>query len=291
MLSTKSQYRHMAANQHSSCMCIFTRVCQIEFSMSEQADIVKDFLGSSQVTSLDYIRKIVLRHQHSHLTLKNWEGNIFRVGTLKDTLYKDELDILEEWEQYYLPEHTSMQVIGVLGRFSYKSLNGELVLMVCEDGKVLKELFESGPQYPGIIQYYHGQCFEDMTDADLNNVKQSPKMIAQKKKNQDILESMENCYLRNLSIIMEKCQVEVLHSILFLGHIHVTCYSPENIFAKEEILRQTMEDFPGPFERYKNPCSSTDTFLLRPGTDHNMLRLDRCSCRDAEADFRFIKTL
>ncbi|KAI5608691.1 hypothetical protein C0J50_6585, partial [Silurus asotus] len=171
---------------------------------------------------LDYIRKMVLRHQHSHLPLKNWEGNIFRVGTLKDTLYKDELDILEEWEQYYLPEHTSMQVIGVLERFSYKSLNGELVLMVCEDGKVfayldeemhlvaksLKELFESGLQYPGIIQYYRGQSFEDMTDADWNNVKQSPKMIAQKKKNQDILESMENCYLKNLSIIMEKCHVE-----------------------------------------------------------------------------------
>lgn len=93
----------------------------------------------------------------------------FKVGSLSDTCYKDKPDILEKWEQYYLPDHMLMEVIGVIE-------SNELVLMVCEDAKVyayddeylhlvaqnLKELLYCGVQYPGIKQYYYGQAFEDM---------------------------------------------------------------------------------------------------------------------------------
>ncbi|KAF7689999.1 hypothetical protein HF521_011803 [Silurus meridionalis] len=69
---------------------------------------------------------------------------------------------------------------------------------------------------------------------------------------------------------------EILHSILFLGHIYPELYKPEKIFEDGEILRSTMEAFPGPFK-----CSSQNTFLLLPGTDHNIVRLNRCSCSGA----------
>ncbi|KAF7688173.1 hypothetical protein HF521_014179 [Silurus meridionalis] len=70
--------------------------------------------------------------------------------------------------------------------------------------------------------------------------------------------------------------LKILHSILFLGQIHPELYEPEKIFEDSEILKSTMEAFPGPFK-----CSSQNTFLLLPGTDHNIVRLNRCSCSGA----------
>lgn len=100
----------------------------------------------------------------------------FKVGSLAETSYKKEPEMLEEWEQFYLPDHMYMEVIGVLEKFSCNSPNDELVLMVCEDGKVfayegnrlhlisnnLKDLFERGLQFPAIKEYYRAQSFEDM---------------------------------------------------------------------------------------------------------------------------------
>lgn len=70
--------------------------------------------------------------------------------------------MLGEWEKFYLPDHMYMEVFGVLEDFPCNSPDGELVLMVCEDGKVfayevntlhliadnLKELFTSGLKFP-----------------------------------------------------------------------------------------------------------------------------------------------
>ena len=69
-----------------------------------------------------------------------------------------------------------MEVIGVLEECPCNADSAELVLMVCEDGKVfayederlhlvasdLKELFECGVQFPGAKYFYRGQSFEDM---------------------------------------------------------------------------------------------------------------------------------
>lgn len=77
-----------------------------------------------------------------------------------------------------------MEVIGVLEEFPCDSLNAELVLMVCENGKVfayedehmhlvaksLKELFDHGLQFPGIKRYYRGQAFEHMVSRMLSYI-------------------------------------------------------------------------------------------------------------------------
>ncbi|MCJ8750265.1 hypothetical protein PDJAM_G00260550 [Pangasius djambal] len=196
--------------------------------MSNHNEIVRDFLQpdlQKGITPWDYlskIREVVLNHRQSQIAIKNLEKCNFRVGTLDDTSYKDEPDILEEWEQYYLRENMKMEVIGVFEEFPCNSLYAELVLMVCEDGKVfayedeqmhlvaksLKKLFDYGLQFPGIEQYYRGQSFEDMTDAEWDRVKKSTKEVAVKKQHQDMLELMEESYLRDLAIIKQRLQTE-----------------------------------------------------------------------------------
>ncbi|XP_017336924.1 uncharacterized protein LOC108272746 isoform X1 [Ictalurus punctatus] len=192
--------------------------------MSKQAKIVKDFL-QPDLNKGNYvlkIRDVVSIHRQSQIALKKMDGYSFRVGTLEDTLYKDKPDMLEEWEQFYLKEEMKMEVIGVLEEFPCDSLNAELVLMVCENGKVfayedehmhlvaksLKELFDHGLQFPGIKRYYRGQAFEHMRDAQWDRVKKSAKMVAPKKQDQDLVDRMEESFLINLDIIVERLQSE-----------------------------------------------------------------------------------
>ncbi|XP_053493460.1 uncharacterized protein LOC128615418 isoform X3 [Ictalurus furcatus] len=195
--------------------------------MSKQAKIVKDFLQPdlNKVTPGDYvlkIRDVVSIHRQSQIALKKMDGYSFREGTLEDTLYKDKPDMLEEWEQFYLKEEMKMEVIGVLEEFPCDSLNAELVLMVCEDGKVfayedehmhlvaksLKVLFDHGLQFPGIKRYYCCQAFEHMIDAQWDRVKKSAKMVAPKKQDQDLVDRMEESFLMNLDIIVQRLQAE-----------------------------------------------------------------------------------
>ncbi|KAL7826766.1 hypothetical protein AOLI_G00319750 [Acnodon oligacanthus] len=53
---------------------------------------------------------------------------------------------------------------------------------------------------------------------------------------------------------------QMLHSILFLGNINATPYSPDDIFAEKEIYLKTMTDFPQPFERYREDVALRTSF-------------------------------
>lgn len=130
-------------------------------------------------TYLQKIRNVALKHSQSKIQLKKYS---VKVGTLAVTAYKDEPEMKEEWEEFYLPDHMYMEVIGVVEKFSGDLPCDGLVLMVCEDGKVfayndntlyhinnnLKELFEHGFELPGMNSYHHGQSFEDMVSLCLS---------------------------------------------------------------------------------------------------------------------------
>ncbi|KAB5517590.1 hypothetical protein PHYPO_G00168880 [Pangasianodon hypophthalmus] len=189
--------------------------------MSKQDEILKDFLlpdlkKDGAKTYLQKIRSVALKHRQSQIKLKKVEKYSFKVGSLAETSYKDEPEMLEEWEQFYLPDHMFMEVIGVLEKFPCNSPNDELVLMVYEDGNVyayegnrlhlasnsLKELFERGLQFPGTKQYYRGQSFEDMKEEEWNKVKESEEVKEMMKEHQQTLECMKGSYLANLDVIM-----------------------------------------------------------------------------------------
>ncbi|KAL7883144.1 hypothetical protein SRHO_G00008020 [Serrasalmus rhombeus] len=196
--------------------------------MSLQDQIRKDFLLSDPkkdgaVKYLEKIVKVVTKHNQKRIALKKVEKYKFRIGSFKDTSYRKEPDLLEEWEQFYLPDHMKMEVIGFLEKFPCNADSAELVLMVCEDGKVfayederlhlvandLKELFEHGVQFPGAKYYYRGQSFEDMTDDDWDKVKESEAVIASTKEHQDMVQRMKTSYLQNLEIIKQRQQGEL----------------------------------------------------------------------------------
>lgn len=102
-------------------------------------------------------------------------GATWSVGDLNDTIYKDDDEMMYEWENFYLKEEVSMQVLGVV---QGTSLPGEqLVLMTCcEDRKIyiygdrelflvapsLQHLCEKGINNPPSVTYYHGDAFKDM---------------------------------------------------------------------------------------------------------------------------------
>ncbi|KAI9522058.1 hypothetical protein NQZ68_040174 [Dissostichus eleginoides] len=110
----------------------------------------------------------------------------FTIGTLEDTIYSGEPDVVNEWGDLYLPEIVRMKVLGVVERISDSW--DQLVLMTCEDGKLyayegeelhlvassLKQLREEGISYPGFKTYYEGQAFKDMTEEDWAKFWQSP---------------------------------------------------------------------------------------------------------------------
>ncbi|KAG7326049.1 hypothetical protein KOW79_010974 [Hemibagrus wyckioides] len=193
--------------------------------MSQQEQILKDFLipdlsKDKPEVYLRKIRDVASKHRQSKIKLKKMGKYSFKVGSLAETSYKNEPEMLEEWEQFYLPDHMYMEVIGVLEKFSCNSPNDELVLMVCEDGKVfayegnrlhlisdsLKDLFEHGLQFPGIKEYYRGQSFEDMTDKEWDKVKKSKEAMKMMKDHQEMLECAKDSYLTNLDIIMGRAQ-------------------------------------------------------------------------------------
>ncbi|KAL6461061.1 hypothetical protein MHYP_G00310270 [Metynnis hypsauchen] len=205
------------------------RFCGAElFAVSLQDQIRKEFLlpdlrKDGAVKYLEKIVKVVTERNHKQIKLKKAEKYKFRIGSFKDTSYRDEPDLLEEWDQFYLPDHMKMEVIGFLEEFPCNAASAELVLIVCEDGKVfayederlhlvandLKELFECGVQFPGTKYYYRGQSFEDMTDGDWDKVKQSKAVRASTKEHQDMLQHMKISYLRNLEIIKPMQQGEL----------------------------------------------------------------------------------
>uniref|UniRef100_A0A3B1ICG9 Uncharacterized LOC111197155 n=1 Tax=Astyanax mexicanus TaxID=7994 RepID=A0A3B1ICG9_ASTMX len=206
------------------------RLCGTGFIMSQQKQITEDFL-SPQLTKygaqyLEKIGSVVSRHSGAKVDIaqtemKKVEYYKFRVGSY--TSYRKKTHLLQEWEQFYLPDEIKMAVIGVLEDFPCGEDSAELVLMVCEDGNVfayederlhlvaknMKKMFESGVQFPSSVYFYCGQSFEDMTKDDWNEVKQSKEAMEKHKKHQDMLESIKPTLLKNLEIIKERQQGEV----------------------------------------------------------------------------------
>ncbi|KAG9262093.1 hypothetical protein AMEX_G23805, partial [Astyanax mexicanus] len=163
--------------------------------------------NSSVQSYLTKLESVVSKHSGEKIHLKKYK---FRVGSLEDTSYKNNTDILQEWEQFYLEQQKKMAVIGVLENFPCGEDSAELVLMVCEDKRVfayedehlhlvassLKELFESGVQFLSSEYYYRGQSFEKM-------VKQSKKVTAKFNEHREMLESLKPTLLKHLGVLKQ----------------------------------------------------------------------------------------
>ncbi|XP_033980955.1 uncharacterized protein LOC117478147 [Trematomus bernacchii] len=128
----------------------------------------------------------VSKERHEIFELKKPAGAKLKIGPLEDTIYRGKPDVVDEWGEFYLPEIVSMQVVGVVEGTSCPW--DQLVLMICEDGKLfaydgeelhlvasnMKQVDEKGIRYPGSKRYYKGQAFKDKTEEDWEEVWKSP---------------------------------------------------------------------------------------------------------------------
>ncbi|XP_026998321.2 uncharacterized protein LOC113640148 isoform X2 [Tachysurus fulvidraco] len=72
----------------------------------------------------------------------------------------------------------------------------------------------------------------------------------------DIVSAQEQGDLQSAKQILE----QMLHSILFLGHIHAAVYRPEWIFSDVEMLQKTIKDFPKPFDLFQTHVAQRTPF-------------------------------
>ncbi|TKS88912.1 hypothetical protein D9C73_022657 [Collichthys lucidus] len=155
-----------------------------------------------------------------------------------------------------------MQVIGVVEGTSCPC--DQLVLMTCEDTKVygydgeelhvvaasLQDLVHEGIEYPASKSYYNGEAFKNMKDKDWDKVRKGAVGRRLDEEHRKLVTTGKS-NLKNFKLTYGSgCSgdSEVLHSILFLGHINEPRFTPEDILCTK--LNEYKGRYPRPFQCY-----------------------------------------
>ncbi|XP_013998037.1 uncharacterized protein [Salmo salar] len=181
-------------------------------------DIKNNFIECGETRDAKKYRKsvsdTVCKHRHASITLKKPEKSEWKIGGLDDTCYKGEEEV-KEWGNFYLPDSVTMEVLGAVENLPYPTESGQLVIMLCEDRQVyaydgeemhlvalsLKEVFDSGLQYPGFKSFYRGECFKDMTKEDWDMVRQGSVGRILENEHQKLLRQAKPSFLSCLNSI------------------------------------------------------------------------------------------
>ncbi|XP_062866699.1 uncharacterized protein LOC134329379 [Trichomycterus rosablanca] len=176
--------------------------------------VTTEFLGAYKegCVNLTEIASVVKRHSGTAVPLVKPKSYSLRVCGQDGTVYAGNEDQLEAWKDYYLPERMEMEVIGALDDFACEAFGLQLVLLVCEDGNIyayedevlhlvarsLSELFKTGMTFPGIETYKEGECFEDYTEEEYNEMMESEEIREMKEAHSEFRESLELEMLESL---------------------------------------------------------------------------------------------
>ncbi|XP_065144520.1 uncharacterized protein [Paramisgurnus dabryanus] len=132
------------------------------------------------------------------------------------TVYAGDEEQLEAWKDFYLPERKEMEVIGAIDYFPCDAFGLQLVLLLCEDGKVyayedevlhlvaknLKELLQDGMVFPAHETFKLGEYLE-LTDEEYSEIMESEDIKAIKAEHQKFRESLELELLESLNEIKQ----------------------------------------------------------------------------------------
>uniref|UniRef100_A0A3P8ZBK5 Uncharacterized protein n=1 Tax=Esox lucius TaxID=8010 RepID=A0A3P8ZBK5_ESOLU len=147
---------------------------------TDTEEIKTDFLQyektEDKVEYLKQVTETVSKHCNASIPLRKPEGSEWKIGGQDVTCYSEDDGTVKEWGIFYLPEIVKMEILGAVENLPFPTECGQLVIMLCEDRHVyaydgeemhlvassLKDLFDSGLQYPGFSIYYRGECFKDM---------------------------------------------------------------------------------------------------------------------------------
>ncbi|XP_022542312.2 uncharacterized protein LOC111197153 isoform X1 [Astyanax mexicanus] len=153
---------------------------------------------------LDTTGSIVNKYSGTLIPLVKPKSYHVRVCGQDDTVYAGNEDQLEAWEDHYLSERMRMTVIGAIDDFPCEAFARQLVLLLCEDGNIyayedevlhlvaesLKDLFENGMTFPGIESYNLGECFEEYTEEEYNELMECSEMKEMREAHEKFRESL-----------------------------------------------------------------------------------------------------
>ncbi|XP_067914401.1 uncharacterized protein [Heterodontus francisci] len=145
---------------------------------------------------LKLVTKNVMAHRGKIIPLAKKLS--LRIGDLNDTVYWGRTDLLECWENLYLPQETKMAVLGTIDCVPCLAPGCQLVILVGADRSVfayeeeilhktannLTQLFEKGATLPGTEIYEYGKGFRPksneeylaaLKDAGLEKISQDTK--------------------------------------------------------------------------------------------------------------------
>ncbi|XP_072339638.1 uncharacterized protein [Scyliorhinus torazame] len=108
------------------------------------------------------------------------KGLAIIIGTLDDTAYWGRPDMLQCWEELYLPEKMEMVVLGTIDGYPCLAAGMQLVILAGKDGSVfayeeevlhkvatnLQQLFTEGVTFPGTKIYEYGKGFRPKTNEE-----------------------------------------------------------------------------------------------------------------------------
>ncbi|KAF4080478.1 hypothetical protein AMELA_G00171690 [Ameiurus melas] len=184
------KFPHIPSNLKNECHQV---KCELAGSYTEVANVVKRYSGLQ-------------------IPLIKPKSYSVRVCGQDGTVYTGNEDQLEAWKDFYLPERMEMVVIGAIDDFPCDAFGLQLVLLLCEDGNIyayedevlhlvarnVTELFETGLTFPGLECYKLGECFEDYTEEEYNEIMVSDDVKEMKEAHTQFRETLELELLESL---------------------------------------------------------------------------------------------
>nr|XP_015211366.1 PREDICTED: uncharacterized protein LOC107078435 [Lepisosteus oculatus] len=110
---------------------------QTETCKPEVQKCIKDFLQlKKSKLDLHELSKLVKRHTGLRVPLKCPEGFCLRITGQDGTIYWGRKDMMESWQELYLPKSEKMVVIGAVDNYPCLAEGQQLVVMVDSRGNV-----------------------------------------------------------------------------------------------------------------------------------------------------------
>ncbi|XP_066560642.1 uncharacterized protein LOC136749913 [Amia ocellicauda] len=172
----------------------------------EIKDCVEDFCSLTISSEyLEKLLKLVEKHRHKKVPVGGPRGSDLTIGGLEDTVLCGRKEMIEAWEELYLPESEKMVVIGNIENFPSLAEGLQLIIVVDSKGNVyayenevlhhvstsVKDFFKSRGLYPPIRSYRKGESIEPMTEEEYLEFQKDPEIQEIQRRTREFIESKQ----------------------------------------------------------------------------------------------------
>ncbi|XP_066560655.1 uncharacterized protein LOC136749910 [Amia ocellicauda] len=132
------------------------------------------------VKSQAHLEDLVKKHNKIQVPLECPEGVYLRITAQDGTIYWGRKDMLDSWQELYLPDSEKMVVIGAVDNMHSLAEGLQLVIMVDRKGNVyayenhvlhhmarsVQTFFKKGASFPPIKSYMYGEYTKPETEEE-----------------------------------------------------------------------------------------------------------------------------